>query len=434
MRKLKAIRVRVYPTPEQEQSFLRIAGCCRLVYNLGLIQRRDFWRQHKNTTGRSIGWHGQKRELTALKALPEAAFLREAPSHCLQMALQDLDTAYSRFFEGHAGYPCPRRKGENDSFTFPDPAQIRIDVANEMLVLPKFGRKRGDGGVLKLRMHRKPYGELRRVSISRDGRHWYASILMRTKARVPQLPAPAPADVIGVDRGVTAPFVTSDGVSFGKQVEGAPQRCKQRRLARALSRTQRGSRRREKARLRLLAHKSKMARRRRDQTHKITAAIAKSHRIVVIEKLRVLAMTASARGTVETPGRNVAQKSGLNREILDRGWGEFRRQLGYKLAWRGGQLLEVPARNTSRTCAECDHVAAESRISRDLFRCVACGHEDDADRNAALEIRRRGLVALGLRQHPAGTVGAARGALCDSTAMKREKENDGINAKTLVDA
>lgn len=434
MKRLKAIRVRIYPTPEQEQSFLRIAGCCRLVYNLGLIQRRDFWRQHRNVTGSSIGWHGQKRELTTLKALPEAAFLNEAPSHCLQMALQDLDTAYARFFEGLAGYPRPRRKGENDSFTFPDPAQIKVEIAGSRLLLPKFGRRRGDGGALSVRMHRQPYGELRRVTISREGRHWYASILMRTKARIAPLPAPGDADVVGIDRGVNAPFVTSGGLGFGAQIEGDREKRKQRRLARGLSRTQRGSRRREKARLRLLSHRSKMARRRRDQIHKITTEIAKKHRIVVIEKLRVQAMTASARGTAEAPGRNVAQKAGLNREILDRGWGEFRRQLGYKLAWRGGRMLEVAAQNTSRTCAACSHVAAESRISRDGFRCVACHHEDDADVNAAIEIRRRGLLAFGLRTTPAGTVGEARGALCTGTAMKREKKNDGINTSTLVDA
>jgi len=227
--------------------------------------------------------------------------------------------------------------------------------------------------------------------------------------------------------------MTSDGTGFGAQVEGVPERRKQTRLAKAFSRTRRGSKRREKARLRLLAHKSKMARRRRDQIHKITAAIAKNHRIAVIEKLRVGAMTASARGTAEEPGRNVAQKAGLNREILDRGWGEFRRQLGYKIAWRGGQLLEVSARDTSRTCAACGHVAADSRISRDLFRCADCHHEDDADVNAAIEIRRRGLTALGLHA-PAGTVGEARGALCAGTAEKREKKKDGINAETPVDA
>ncbi|MCW3783876.1 helix-turn-helix domain-containing protein, partial [Defluviimonas salinarum] len=112
MTQLKATRIRLYPTPAQEAAFLRIAGCCRLVYNLGLEQRRDFWRQHRATTGHSISWIGQKREITDLKAV--APFLAEVPVHCLQMALKDLDAAYGRFFDGAAGYPRPRKKGEND--------------------------------------------------------------------------------------------------------------------------------------------------------------------------------------------------------------------------------------------------------------------------------------------------------------------------------
>src|SRR5690554_6654951 len=87
----------------------------------------------------------------------------------------------------------------------------------------------------------------------------YASLLMRTRVRIPQIPEPKACEVIGIDRGVKAPFVTSQGEAFGEQVEGTSHQQKQRRLAKALSRTQRGSRRREKARLRLLAHKSKMA-------------------------------------------------------------------------------------------------------------------------------------------------------------------------------
>ncbi len=403
---------------------LRIAGCCRLVYNLALEQRRDFWRQHRRKTGTAISWFSQKRELPALKAA--APFLSEAPAHCLQMALKDLDTAYDRFFSGLGGYPRPRRKGEGDSFTFPDPGQIRIDVAKKRLILPKFGRRATDAGALRIRLHRGLYGALRRVTISREGRHWYASVLMRTKRNPPRLAAPvAASDVIGLDRNVAAPVVASDGRRFGCVIEGPRERSRQRRLARSLSRKCRGSKRRQKARLRLLAHKSRMARRRRDMIHKITTDIAKNHRVVVIEKLRVLAMTASAHGTAEAPGRNVAQKAGLNRAILDVGWGEIRRQLAYKLAWRGGLLLEVAARDTSRSCAACGHVDAASRASRDMFRCTACGHEDDADVNAAIEIRRRGLIALGLP--PAGTVGAARGALCDSMARNREKKNDGIN-------
>src|SRR5690606_14465195 len=137
MNRLKALRVRLYPTAEQAVAFARIAGCCRLVYNLGLEQRTHFWRQHKRVTGRAISWISQKRELVELKA--EAPFLKEVPAHCLQAALADLDRAYGNFFAGIAGYPRPRRRYENDSFTFTDPAQIRVDRRNRLLILPKFG-------------------------------------------------------------------------------------------------------------------------------------------------------------------------------------------------------------------------------------------------------------------------------------------------------
>ena len=115
---------------------------------------------------------------------------------------------------------------------------------------------------------------------------------------------------------------------------------------------------------------------------------------VCVEDLNVWAMTASAAGTVEAPGKNVRQKAGLNKAILDQGWGEFRRQVGYKQAWRGGWLLAVPAANTSRTCPECGHVAAENRPSQAAFRCVSCGHAANADDVAAINIARAGHARL----------------------------------------
>ena len=134
-------------------------------------------------------------------------------------------------------------------------------------------------------------------------------------------------------------------------------------------------------------------------------------------------MTASARGTVEDPGSNVAAKAGLNRVIFDKGWGMFRIRLGQKLAANGGRLLIVPANYTSQRYAACGHVAAASRLSQSCFLCASCGHESNADHNAAQNIRRLGLMRLGLADHDgpaAGTAVAARGALGISRAGKRE--------------
>src|SRR5690606_35939698 len=217
---------------------------------------------------------------------------------------------------------------------------------------------------------------------------------LRGAARRPDNVSIEQADVVGIDRGVCVPVALSTGDMLGHEVESERHRRKQRRLAKALARTQRGSKRRMKAVVRLRVHKARMARRRRDMIHQITAQIVKRHRVIVIENLRVKAMTASARGTAEDPGRNVAAQAGLNRSILDKGWGEMRRQLAYKLSWSGGRLIEVDPRNTSRTCGCCGIVDAASRIYRDRFSCWSCGYQEHADTNAARVIRQRGLLAL----------------------------------------
>lgn len=256
----------------------------------------------------------------------EAAFLKEVPAHCLQMALFDLDSAFPRFFAGAGGYPRPHRRLRNDSFTFPDPEKIRVDVGRGILILPKFGRTSRDNGPIRAVFHRQLEGRVRRVTIGRDGTHWYASVQVAVRVRrAPKPEGITEADVIAADRGVVVPVATSDGALLGAPVTTDRDRRKLKRLQKKLARTQRGSKRRLKALKRLRAKTAKLTRRRRDMTHQITSTLAKNHRVVILEDLKVQAMTASAQGTVTEPGHNVAQKAGLNRAILDVGWGEIER-------------------------------------------------------------------------------------------------------------
>jgi putative transposase len=132
---------------------------------------------------------------------------------------------------------------------------------------------------------------------------------------------------------------------------------------------------------------------RTDWLHKQSTRIASENALVVLEDLNIRAMSASATGTKERPGRCVRQKAGLNRSILDQGWGEFGRQLAYKLQWRGGLLVKIPPAYTSQRCAQCGHVAAENRYKL-RFACVACGHTDHADVNAAKNILAAGHAVL----------------------------------------
>ena len=103
-------------------------------------------------------------------------------------------------------------------------------------------------------------------------------------------------------------------------------------------------------------------------------------------------LSRSAAGTVENPGKNVRAKSGLNRSILDQGWGEFKRQLQYKATWNGGKVVFVPPQYTSQQCSQCGHTEKENRKTQAKFKCLACGYETHADLNAALNILAAGLA------------------------------------------
>ncbi|CAB3638248.1 IS200/IS605 family transposase ISAs26 [Trinickia soli] len=128
--------------------------------------------------------------------------------------------------------------------------------------------------------------------------------------------------------------------------------------------------------------------------------------MVAVEDLKISNMSKSAKGTVDAPVRNVRAKSGLNKSILDQGWGEFRRQLEYKTAWRGGFFFAVDPKNTSRTCPCCGHVSKDNRKTQALFACVDCGHEANADHVGALNVLAAGHAVMacgGMAQsgHPA---------------------------------
>jgi putative transposase len=178
------------------------------------------------------------------------------------------------------------------------------------------------------------------------------------------------------------------------------------------------SKREHKAYEQISALRGRQARRRKDWLHKTTTDLAKSHGMVVVEDLRIGNITRSARGTVEKPGTNVRAKAGLNRSILSMAWGRAERMLSYKCLREGAILVKVPAAYSSQTCANCRHVAAESRRSREWFACVACGREAPADTNAAKVVLARGLAALSGTAPGYGVAG--RGALADGRVVKRQ--------------
>lgn len=384
----QAIRVRLLPDQAQSLLMERIAGCCRAIANAALDQRRWFARP-----GRSISYASQASEIAELKQ--DFPWFAEAPYHCLQQALVDLDVAHKNFWAGRAGAPKLRKRGVDDSFRFPDPAQLSLhgnlrvadkcrtrSLKQASVSLPKLG-------AVRCVLHRAIPENTRLLSItvSRDSGHWFASVLTEREVA-------APADrsaeaVVGIDLGVSQPVALSTGEVYGlpRATKGDAEHLA--KLQQRVSTKVKGSNNRRKAIQRLAAFKAAQARVRRDAMEKLTTRITKNHGVVAMEDLRVRNMTASARGTSEEPGRNVAAKAGLNRSILDVAPGALRVRLGHKLAASGGVLLLVPPAHTSQRCNVCERIEAGNRATRDVFTCLACGHTEDADINAARNIRDR---------------------------------------------
>jgi putative transposase len=372
----KANVYRLYPTPEQAQQMAQIAGSCRFVYNLALEQRAEWWKP-----GRKFNFAGQCREVTMLRS--EVDWLKAAPVHTLQQALKDLDRAYQNWWAGRTDYPTPRKKGLNDSFRFPDPVSIKVERTGKSsgrIKLPKLGW-------IKFRGWYPIPGEMCNATLSHKAGQWHAAVQWQREAAS----TPSELSAVGIDRGIAVFGALSDGSNISSVNQGKKAMRSLAKAQRNLARKKKGSNNRKKAVQRVAKLHLRVANSRKDFLHKQSTLIAKSHGIVVLEALQIRNMTKSAKGTVEKPGKNVRQKAGLNRSILDQGWGIFRAMLAYKLADRGGQLIEVPAAYTSQTCAECGHVDAASRVSQSRFCCTSCGHAANADANAARNILKRGL-------------------------------------------
>jgi len=304
--------------------------------------------------------------------------------HPLQQTLKDLERAYANFFAKRTEFPRFKKKGRHDRFRYPDPKQIKLDQANSRLFLPKLGW-------LRYRNSRDARGTLKNVTVSSNGGKWCVSIQTERDVEQPVHPA---TSIVGIDVGITRFATLSDG-SFIQPLNTFKKHEQQlAKYQRQMSRRQKFSQNWRKTKAKVSQLHARIGNVRRDFLHKTTTTICKNHAIVCIEDLQVRNMSASAAGTVEKPGTNVRAKSGLNKSILDQGWGEFRRQLDYKLSWTGGHLIAVPPQHTSQTCPACGHVSADNRLPQAQFACVQCQYENHADLVGALNILAAGHAVL----------------------------------------
>ncbi|WP_217507056.1 RNA-guided endonuclease InsQ/TnpB family protein [Streptomyces lunaelactis] len=382
-------RYRLYPTQEQGTVLTGWGHTARALWNVALEQRKYLWEQRRYTL-RSAE---QCKQLTAARA--DLEWIRELPAQAGQQTLRILDRAYDNFWNPNHPADFPARKKRGHRLSVPLPGQaVEVRKLNRRWAevrLPKLGW-------VRFRLSRALGGTIRNATVSQDGNGWHISFGIHT-GRKPAAPNGKPG--CGVDFGIaSSAYVSTEDKP--RQMPPTLTKNERKRLEylehkkarqQTYAKKHNGGKYSNRLRRTITAIgklRTRQANRRSDFTHKLTTDLAKNHGFVGIEDLRVKNMTKSANGTVEEPGRQVRQKAGLNRSILDNTPGERRRQLEYKSGLYGSELRPVPAFHTSQTCAACGKVDPESRKGCGrLFACVHCGHEDDADHNASVEIEAR---------------------------------------------
>ena len=343
---------------------VRFGGCGRFLWNALLAEQNEEYREYMEEIESRLTWGEAKTadeaaELTVkptlakftftnrLKSLKAGhPFLNECHSQVLQQKSLDLYQAFRNSFERlkkheAPGFPVFKRKGRSsDSFRYPQ--GFKLDERNSRVFLPKIGWVR-----YRNSRHLPENSRPKNLTVSHSADGWYMSVQFEF-ANTPKVTAPDLHAASGIDMGVVWFLTLSDGT-----------------------------------------HQESLTRFLAPAEHKITLLQKKISR-----DLQIKNMTRSAKGTALNPGRSVKAKSGLNRAISNEAWGEFLRELEYKLTLKGGLLIRVSPKNTSRKCPVCGHVSKDNRQTQDTFCCVKCGYTENADVNAARNILRAGLARL----------------------------------------
>ena len=365
MKRIRGYKYRAYPNNKQKEFFEKTFGMCRYVYTYYLAMRKSRWEE----------WHDTMTYSDTAKDLAndlkkEKEWLREADSIALQQSLRHLDNAYKNFFAKRGGYPKFRKKRSGQSYRTMN-VNDGIRIEGDVIRLPKAGK-------VKIVNSRDFEGRIISATVSRtaSGRY-YISLQVEEEYEI----LPNKGGRIGIDAGLTTLFTGSDNSSITNPKTLTKHEKRIKRLQRELSRKKKGSKNREKARIRLAREHEKVADIRNDFQHKMTQRLANENQVVCIEDLNVRGMMKDHR---------------LAGSISDASWSEFYRKLGYKMADHGGTLVKVPRTYpSSQRCSCCGKKNRKVRaLSIRTWTCPACGAKHDRDINAAVNILTKGLEML----------------------------------------
>ncbi len=390
----KAFSYRFYPTSEQEHLLRRTLGCVRLVYNRALAARTEAWYERQER----IDYVQSSAMLTEWKKQDDLQFLNEVSCVPLQQGLRHLQTAYTNFFDGRAKYPNFKKKRNGGSAEFTKSAfkwksgKVFLAKCLEPLNI-RWSRQLPAGAepsTVTVRMN--PSGQ------------WYVSLRFVDPRDLTLTPV---AQSVGLDAGISSLVTLSTGEKVANPQHFGQHRQRLRRAQKALSRRQKGSRNRDKARVKVARIQQKISNSRTDHLHKLTTRLVRENQTIAVESLAV---------------KNMVKNRKLALSISDAGWGELVRQLEYKAKWYGRNLVKIDRWfPSSKRCGNCGHIVERLPLNVREWDCPSCGTHHDRDINAAQNILAVGhtVTVCGANVRPARH--QSKGQLRKASNGKKQK-------------
>ena len=371
----KAYKYRLYPNGVQKQLLEKHFGATRWIYNYGLERKIKTYQDSKT----KISCFEIIKEIPKLKQQEETKWLKEINAQSLQMSLRSLDNAYTKFFRDKKGFPKFKNKFSKRSFSIPQ--GNKIDFEKSIASFIKIGK-------IKIRIDRSFEGRIIKATIDKNSVNQYFvsyTVIDKTKEKKPK--KIRERTTIGIDLGLKHFIVMSNGtrIENPKYLKQSEKRLGV--LQRRLSRKQKGSQNRQKAKLKVAKIHLKIKNQRSDFLHKLTGQLTHENQVdsYALETLQV---------------NNMMKNHHLAKSIQDASWSEFVRQMEYKCRWYGKNLLRIGTFEPSSKMCLCGIVNQTLTLANREWTCRSCQRVNDRDLTAAINIKNFALSGRGTPREP----------------------------------